>query len=58
MDVLIDLATARGARLEYVRARDEVAGTPNEDLERERDREDAADVLREEFEGLAGLLRY
>jgi len=57
-DVLIDLATARGARLEYVRARDEIAETPNEDVERERNRKDAADVLREEFEGLAGLLRY
>jgi hypothetical protein len=57
-DVLIDLATARGARLEYVRARDEVAETPNEDVERERNRKDAADILREEFEGLAGLLRY
>ena len=58
-EVLIDLATARSARLEYVRARnDEVAETPNEDVERQRNREDAADVLREEFEGLAGLLRY
>jgi len=58
MDLLIDLATARGARLEYVHARDEVAETPNEDIERQRNREDASDVLREEFEGLAGLLRY
>jgi peptide subunit release factor 1 (eRF1) len=58
-DVLIDLATARGARLKYVRARnDEVAETPNEDVERQRNRENAADILREEFEGLAGLLRY
>ena len=57
-DVLIDLATARGARLEYVRTRDEVAETPNEDVERQSNRENAADVLREEFEGLAGLLRY
>src|SRR5918998_1034135 len=57
-EVLIDLATARGARLEYVRARnDEVAKTPNEDAERQRNRENAADILREEFEGLAGLLR-
>jgi hypothetical protein len=58
MDVLIDLATARGARLEYVHARDEVAETPNEDIERQRNREDASDILREEFDGLAGLLRY
>jgi peptide subunit release factor 1 (eRF1) len=57
-DVLIDLATARGARLEYVRARNEVAETPNEDVESQRNRESAADILREEFEGLAGLLRY
>ena len=57
-DVLIDLATARGARLEYVRARNEVAETPNEDIEKERNREDTSAVLREEFEGLAGLLRY
>ena len=58
MDVLIDLATARGARLEYVRSRDDFGETPNEDVEREHDREDASAVLREEFEGLAGLLRY
>lgn len=62
-DVLIDLATARGARLEYVRADsagayDEFGETPNEDIERERNREDSASVLREVFEGLAGLLRY
>lgn len=58
MDVLIDLATARGARLEYVRSRDDFGETPNEDIEREHNREDASAVLREEFEGLAGLLRY
>ncbi len=60
-DVIIDLATARGARLEYVRIsgdRDEFGETPNEDIEKERNRRDAAGVLREEFEGLAGLLRY
>ncbi len=57
-DVLIDLATNRGARLEYVRARDELGETPNEDIEKQRERKDAADVLREDFEGLAGLLRY
>lgn len=57
-DVIIDLATARGARLEYVRMRDEFGETPNEDIEKERNRRDAASVLREEFEGLAGLLRY
>ena len=57
-DVLIDLATNRGARLEYVRARDEFGETPNEDIEKQRERKDAADVLREDFEGLAGLLRY
>ena len=58
MDVLIDLATARGARLEYVRSRDDFGETPNEDVEREQNREDASAVLRDEFEGLAGLLRY
>src|SRR5918998_1597986 len=57
-DVLIDLATNRGARLEYVRIRDEFGETPNEDIEKQRERKDAADVLREDFEGLAGLLRY
>jgi peptide subunit release factor 1 (eRF1) len=58
MEVLIDLATNRGARLEYVRTRDEFGETPNEDIEKQRERKDAADVLREDFEGLAGLLRY
>ncbi len=58
MDILIDLATNRGARLEYVRSRDDFGETPNEDIEREHNREDASAVLREEFEGLAGLLRY
>ena len=58
MDVLIDLATNRGARLEYVRSRDDFGQTPNEDVEREQNREDASTVLRDEFEGLAGLLRY
>jgi hypothetical protein len=58
MDVLIDLATNRGARLEYVRSRDDFGQTPNEDIEREHNREDASAVLHEEFEGLAGLLRY
>ena len=60
-DVLIDLSTARGARLEYVRVRgdrDDFGETPNEDVEKQRNRQDAAAVLREEFEGLAGLLRY
>ncbi len=57
-DVLIDLATNRCARLEYVRSRDDFGETPNEDVEREHNREDASAVLREEFEGLAGLLRY
>ena len=58
MEVLIDLATNRGARLEYVRTRDEFGETPNEDIEKQRERKDAADVLREDFESLAGLLRY
>ncbi len=58
MDVLVDLAAARSARLEFVRAHDEVAETPNEDMRREPDPEDPATVLRQEFEGLVGLLRY
>jgi peptide subunit release factor 1 (eRF1) len=58
MDVLVDLAAARNARLEFVRAQNEVAETPNEDVRRERNRDEVADVLREEFDGLVGLLRY
>jgi len=56
VDVLIDLADARGARLDFFRDEDPVEGTPNEDAER-RPTGPAA-TLREEFEGLAGLLRY
>ena len=57
-DVLVDLAAARDARVEYVVAHNEVAATPNEDIEKERSADEPADVLRHEFEGLAGLLRY
>jgi hypothetical protein len=60
-DVLVDLAAARGARLGYVRVRgdrDDFGETPNEDIEKQRNRQDAAAILRDEFEGLAGLLRY
>lgn len=57
-DVLVDLAAARDARIEYVVAHNEVAATPNEDIEKERVPDEPADVLREEFEGLAGLVRY
>jgi peptide subunit release factor 1 (eRF1) len=56
VDVLIDLADTRGARLDFFRDEDPVEGTPNEDAER-RSTGPAA-TLREEFEGLAGLLRY
>lgn len=56
MDVIIDLAEARGARLDFVRSNDEVAATPNEDTEREEG--GVAGELRREFEGLVGLLRY
>src|ERR687890_289263 len=45
-------------RVFHVIALYEFGETPNEDIEKQRDRKDAADVLREEFEGLAGLLRY
>ena len=58
MDVLVDLAAARDARLEFVRAQNEVAETPNEDVREARNQGEVADVLREEFDGLAGLLRY
>ncbi len=58
MDVLLDLAAERGARVELVRDEDEVVGTPNEDAQQEREPQDPAGILREEFEGLAGLLRY
>ncbi len=58
-DVLVDLAVARDARVEYVPVRnDPVPEDPNEDVEDTRARDEPADVLREEFEGLAGLLRY
>lgn len=57
-DVVLDLAAARGARVELVRADDPVVGTPNEDAEARQQRHGPADVLRDEFEGLAGLLRY
>ncbi|QIN77373.1 hypothetical protein GBA65_01325 [Rubrobacter marinus] len=57
-DVLVDLAAARDARVEYFVAHNEVAATPNEDIEKERVPDEPADVLRQEFEGLAGLLRY
>jgi Bacterial archaeo-eukaryotic release factor family 10 len=58
MEVLIDLAAARNARLDFVRAENPVADTPNEDLERGDNRGELADVLRDEFDGLVGLLRY
>ena len=60
IDVVVDLAVARSTRLEFVRAENEVtAEHPNEEERNEgRDREEPADTLREEFEGLAGLLRF
>ena len=58
MDVLVDLAAARSARLEFVRAQNEVAETPNRDMSEERNRNEAADILRKEFGGIVGLLRY
>ena len=58
MDALLDLASERGARVELVRDEAEVAETPNEDVQREREPQDPAGILRQEFEGLAGLLRY
>jgi hypothetical protein len=58
MDALLDLAAERGARVELVRAEDGVAATPGKDARQEREPQDPAGILREEFEGLAGLLRY
>jgi hypothetical protein len=58
IDALIDLAAARSARFDFVRAEDEVAETPSEDIERERNRNELADVLREDFDGIVGLLRF
>ena len=58
MDVLVDLAAARGARLEFVKDEEPVAATPNEDLEETGSGESLGATLREEFDGLVGLLRY
>src|SRR5215212_6579971 len=58
MEVVIDLATARNARIDFVRGENEVAETPNEDMSPGRNRNEVADVLREEFEGIVGLLRF
>ena len=59
LDVVLDLATARDARVEFVPTRhNQVAETPNEDIEKDRTPAEPADVLRQEFEGLGGLLRY
>lgn len=58
MDALLDLAADRGARVELVRAEDTVAETPKEDARQEREPQDPASILREEFDGLVGLLRY
>jgi hypothetical protein len=56
MDVVVDLAAARSARLEFVRAQNEVAEHPNEVGRGER--EELAEVLREEFDGIVGMLRF
>ena len=58
IDVLVDLAAARGARIEFVEEEEPVAGTPNEDLENTGAGENLGATLREEFDGLVGLLRY
>ena len=58
MDALLELASERGSRVELVRGEEVVAETPTEDAEQQRNPQDPASVLREEFEGLAGLLRY
>ncbi len=58
MDVLIDLAAARSARLEFVYQEPVVAETPNEDIEHLRTEDNLADALHHEFDGVVGLLRY
>jgi len=58
MDALLDLASERGSRVELVRGEEVVAETPTEDAEQQRNPQDPASILRGEFEGLAGLLRY
>jgi hypothetical protein len=57
MDVLVDLADASGARLEFLRSDDEVAETPNED-QRKQTATGPGDALLREFDGLTGLPRY
>lgn len=56
MDVLVELADASGARLEFLRSEDEVAETPEED--RQRTATGPGDALLREFDGLTGLPRY
>lgn len=58
MDVLIDLAAARSARLEFVYQEPVVADHPDTDDENLRTEDNLADTLRHEFDGLVGLLRY
>jgi hypothetical protein len=58
IDVLVDLAAIRDARLEFVRAENKVVEHPNEVGREEHNREEPADVLRGEFDGLVGLLRF
>lgn len=55
-EILVDLAAARGARLEFLRSENPAAATPNED--EQRGAEDPAGTLLSEFDGLVGLLRY
>ncbi|MBA2690867.1 MAG: hypothetical protein H0U65_00010 [Rubrobacter sp.] len=57
MDVLVELADASGARLEFLRSDDEVAETPNED-QKKRTATGPGDSLLREFDGLTGLPRY
>lgn len=57
IDVLVNLADAGGARLEFLRSEDEVAETPEEDL-REQTATGPGDALLREFGGLTGLPRY
>lgn len=56
-DVLVELADASGAKIEFLRSDDEVAETPNED-QRKQTATGPGDALLREFDGLTGLPRY
>lgn len=57
MDILVELAEASGARLEFLRSDDEVAEHPTED-QKQKTATGPGDELLREFGGLTGLPRY